>query len=423
MSGEPDLDLLPTPLLNDRHSGVPQRLTSEAAAARTRLYSNRTLPKSNARLRPTLLPPDVSEDALASAVKELRQSIGAENVVVNDQPLEDVWYLEHPNTHDAFHVVEQEELVCSVVTYPGSTAEVQTVVRWANKHLIPIYPISIGRNVGYGGAAPRVPGGVVVDLGKRMHSIVNVDGGNASCVVEPSVTYFGLYEEIQRRGLPLWIDCPDLGGGSLLGNAIDRGVGYTPAGDHFANHCGMEIVLPTGELLRTSMVALPGKDGEDNATWQSFQNAYGPQVDGIFSQSNFGIVTKIGFWLVHDMPHQSYCITFANDEDFTEIVDTIGLLAQTGVLGNVPQLRHIMQELNVTGKRKSAFHSGSGPMTREEIRTAAKDLPLGDCSWIFYGTQYGDPDSIKRQLNLIQEAFSKIPGDKFWLPKDVPDDH
>ena len=423
MSGKPDLDLLPTPLLHEKYSGVPERLSKEAAVARDRLYDNRTLPPSKPRSRPVRLPPDVTEDAFFAAIKDLQQSIGVENAVINDQPLVDGWYLEQPNTHDAFHVIEQEELVCSAVVYPGSTTEVQTVVKWANKHLIPIYPTSLGRNVGYGGAAPRVPGGVVIDLGRRMSRILNVDGENASCIVEPGVTYFALYEEIQRRSLPLWIDCPDLGGGSVLGNAIDRGVGYTPAGDHFANHCGMEIVLPTGELLRTGMGALPGRDGEDNATWQSFQNAYGPKIDGIFSQSNFGIVTKMGFWLLHEMPHQSYCITFANDDDFTRIVDTIRPLAQKGILGNIPQLRHVIQELNVTGQRKSSFHSGSGPMTREEIREAAKALPLGDFSWVFYGTQYGDSESIERQLGIIQEAFSKIDGNKLWLPKDVPSDH
>jgi len=328
------------------------------------------------------LPPDTTAETFATAIEDLQQLIGKDNVVINDQPLLDGWYLESPNTHDAFHVVEQEELVCSAVVFPGSTKEVQTVVRWANKFLLSIYPISCGRNVGYGGAAPRVPGGVVLDLGRRMNKVLDLDGENASCVVEPGVTYFKLYEEIQRRGMPLWIDCPDLGGGSVLGNAIDRGVGYTPAGDHFANHCGMEIVLPTGELLRTGMGALPGKDGADNPTWQSFQNAFGPKIDGIFSQSNFGIVTKMGFWLLHDMPHQSYCVTFKRDEDFPQIVDTIRPLAQKGVLGNIPQLRHVIQELNVTGRRKATFHSGDQPMTREEIHEAAKDLPLGDCSWV-----------------------------------------
>lgn len=35
----------------------------------------------------------------------------------------------------------------------------------------------------------------------------------------------------------------------------------------------MEVVLPTGEIMRTGMGALPGKDGVDNPTWQAFQHA------------------------------------------------------------------------------------------------------------------------------------------------------
>lgn len=416
-------EFAPTPLLTEKYSGVPSRLTKEAAAARARLYGNRTQPASRPRKNGVRLPPDTTQEAFDAAIKELKGTLGDENVEVSDKALVDGWYLEHPNTHDAFHVVEQEELVSSAVVFPGSTEEVQAVVRWANKHSIPVYPISLGRNVGYGGAAPRVPGGVVVDLGRRMSKVLKIDGDNASCVVEPGVTYFALYEEIQKRNLALWIDCPDLGGGSVLGNAIDRGVGYTPYGDHFANHCGMEVVLPSGELLRTGMGAMPGKDGSDNPTWQSFQPAFGPYVDGIFSQSNFGIVTKMGFWLMPDTPHQSYCYTFPRDDDFEEIVDLIRPLAQQRILGNIPQLRYIIQELNVTGRRKHTFHSSPTPMTREEIREAAKTLPLGDCAWVFYGTQYGPPDSIAAQMRVIQESFGKIPGSKLFLPKDVPEDH
>lgn len=51
-----------------------------------------------------------------------------------------------------------------------------------------------------------------------------------------------------------------------MGNALDRGAGYTPYGEHFSMHCGMEVVLPSGEILRTGMGALPGSN-----TWQTFQ--------------------------------------------------------------------------------------------------------------------------------------------------------
>ncbi|KIW69393.1 hypothetical protein PV04_05272 [Phialophora macrospora] len=412
----------PIPDLQTRYSGVPTRLSQEAVDAKTRLYSQKTVPDSLPRRR-TALPPGLSKESFDQAVDELKGALGEGNVELNDKPLVDGWYMEHPNTHDAYHIVDQEELICSAVVYPSSTAEVQTVVRWANKHKVPIYPVSMGRNIGYGGAAPRVPGSVIIDLGRRMNKILNIDADNASCVVEPGVSYFALYEEIQRRGFPLWIDCPDLGGGSVLGNAIDRGVGYTPYGDHFANHCGMELVLPTGELLRTGMGAMPGKDGGDNPTWQSFQAAYGPYVDGIFSQSNYGIVTKMGFWLMPETGHQSYMITFPREDDFEQIVEIIRPLAQKRILGNIPQLRHVIQELAVTGKPRSFWYSGEGQMPRDVIREKASQLPCGDVSWVFYGTQYGDAASIDAQLKMIKAEFGKVKGSKLLLPKDVPADH
>ncbi|KAF2122678.1 glycolate oxidase [Lophiotrema nucula] len=411
------------PTTDELYRGYPKRLAEEAKYSKDRLLSHKTLPDSVPRQRGVRLPPDTSRETFDEAIAALQQELGKDNVVVNDKPLIDGWYLEHPNTHDAFHLVDQEDLVASAVAYPGSTRETQAIVRWANKYGIPLWPISMGRNLGYGGSAPRVPGSVVVDLGMRMNKILSIDAENASCVVEPGVSYFQLYEEIQKRKLPLWIDCPDLGGGSVLGNAIDRGVGYTPMGDHFANHCGMEIVLPTGELLRTGMGALPGKDGKDNPTWQSFQAAYGPYVDGIFSQSNFGIVTQMGMWLMRETGHQSYMFTFPRDEDFPAIVEAMRPLAQNRILGNIPQLRHIVQELNVTGLPKSHWYDKSGPIPRDVIREHSKQLPIGECSWVFYGTQYGDEASINTQLQLIKATFSSIAGTRFYLPKDLPDDH
>lgn len=153
-----------------------------------------------------------------------------------------------------------------------------------------------------------------------MNKILNIDPDDCTCLVEPGVSYYEMYEEIQKRGYKhLWLDVPDLGGGSMVGNALDHGVGYTPYGDHFGIHSGMEVVLPTGEVVRTGMGALPG-----NNTWQLFQYGYGPYIEyvsisypfqhsssdlqsGIFSQSNLGIVTKMGFGLMPDPGgHESF---------------------------------------------------------------------------------------------------------------------
>src|SRR5690606_15820753 len=110
-------------------------------------------------------------------------------------------------------------------------------------------------------------------------------------------SYFDLYRYLRENRIRLWIDTADPGWGGLIGNALDRGGGYTAVDyrDHFDAHCGMEVVLPNGDLVRTGMGASAA-----SKTWQLFKYGMGPWVDGIFSQSNFGVVTKMGFWLMEE---------------------------------------------------------------------------------------------------------------------------
>ena len=88
--------VLPAPLLSSIHSGVPERLVAESDRAKRLLYSNKTLPTSVPRRRGVPLPPDVSQTAFDTAIAELRQTLGDSNIELNDKPLVDGWYLEHP---------------------------------------------------------------------------------------------------------------------------------------------------------------------------------------------------------------------------------------------------------------------------------------------------------------------------------------
>ena len=51
------------------------------------------------------------------------------------------------------------------------------------------------------------PGSVVLDLG-RMNRILDLDPKLATCVIEPGVGFFDLYEKIQAEKAPLWISVP-----------------------------------------------------------------------------------------------------------------------------------------------------------------------------------------------------------------------
>lgn len=91
-----------------------------------------------------------------------------------------------------------------------------------------------------------------------MRRIVEINEEYAYAIVEPGVTFFDLYETVKKRGLKLWPSTPSLGWGSIIGNALDRGFGYTPEGEHSQMQCGMEVVLPNGELVRTGMGSMEG---------------------------------------------------------------------------------------------------------------------------------------------------------------------
>jgi FAD/FMN-containing dehydrogenase len=241
------------------------------------------------------LPPGVSEPDFAEALRQFAAVVGKPWVLTSDEDVD--------TYRDSYSPLwsEPEEKVASAAVAPSSTEQVQEVVRIANRFKVPLYAISTGRNLAYGGSAPVLSGSVVLDL-KRMNRVIELSEDNAYALVEPGVSYFDLYRQIRERGLKLWVDPPDPGWGSLMGNALDHGAGRTPLPyrDHFDAHCGMEVVLANGELVRTGMGALPTAK-----TWQAFKYGIGPYVDGIFSQSNLGVVTKMGFYL---MPEPEACL-------------------------------------------------------------------------------------------------------------------
>lgn len=117
----------------------------------------------------------------------------------------------------------------------------------------------------YGGSSAVVRGNVVLDL-HRMKKIVEINEEYCYAIVEPGVTFFDLYDEVKRRGLKLWPSAPALGWGSIVGNALERGFGYTPEGEHAQMQCGMEVVLSNGDLLRTGMGSM-----EENKCWPLFK--------------------------------------------------------------------------------------------------------------------------------------------------------
>src|SRR5215831_1573371 len=168
---------------------------------------------------------------------------------------------------------------------PATRQQVQECLRVANRWKTPVYPISSGRNWGYGSRVPASDGCVLLDLG-RMNRIVDFNEELGYVTLEPGVTQAQLQAFLAERKSRLWMDStgasPDC---SVIGNTVERGFGHTPYGDHFAHSCAYEVVLPSGEVLDTGFGRFPAASAAPLYRW-----GVGPVLDGLFSQSNLGIV-------------------------------------------------------------------------------------------------------------------------------------
>jgi len=341
------------------------------------------------------VPPGLTPADFRDALRQFEQAVGKDWVFSSDEDIDTYRDSYSPFWH------ESEEPIPSAAVAPAEVEQVQQVVRVANAHKIPLWTISTGKNLGYGGSAPLLGGSVVLDL-KRMDRVIEVNDKNHYALVEPGVSYFDLYRWVQDRGLKVWIDPPDPGWGSLVGNALERGGGYTPMRDHFDAHCGMEVVLANGDLVRTGMGALPGAK-----TWQQYKYGFGPYVDGIFSQSNLGVVTKMGFWLFpQPEAYLSGSVAVAKHDDLFPLVETFAYLMNSGI---VQATTTVVSPLAYSRDPQLATLRSGGSTSDLEQYAAQKGIPYWSVSLPFYGPE----KVVAAQWEFAKEKFSAIPGAKF----------
>lgn len=143
----------------------------------------------------------------------------------------------------------------------------------------------------------------------------------------------------------------------------------------------MEVVLPEGNVVRTGMGALPGND-----TFGCFPYGFGPHYDGIFTQSNFGIVTKMGVWLMPNPGgYEPFLITVPNKEDLKPMMDILGQLRLNMVIQNAPTIRHVLLDAAcIKSKAGWVGADHDAPLDDAEIKDIAKQMNLG--AWGFYAS-------------------------------------
>lgn len=290
------------------------------------------------------------------------------------------------------------------VIFPASTAEVQTVVRLANRFGVALYPLSTGNNIGLGSRSPVRHDQIVVDLGRRMKRIIEVDEQLGLAIIEPGVSFQMLHDELVRLGDKFMISAtsgPPHGG--IIGNALDKGAGYGPLFDHFAALCGLELVLGTGEILRTGDGSL---DSETIPNWHVSKYSFGPVLDGLFAQSNYGIVTRAAVWLLPRPPViKSFHFVFPEDGDIGSIVELIRPLKMSNF---VPTLFRVANDLYALAPdhRSPEYQPGKGAISSQGRRAIRVQQGLG--AWQVSAAFYGASEAlVAPMIDRVKAHFGK----------------
>jgi 4-cresol dehydrogenase (hydroxylating) len=350
-----------------------------------------------------VLPPGVSKKDFEKAVKEYRAIVGDEWVFIEPEELAPYNRLMIPD--------ELSEHQASGAIAPASVEEIQAILKVSNKYKIPLWTVSVGRNFGYGEALPATPGQIVLEL-RRMNRIIEVDPELGTALVEPGVTFKQLNDYLIEHDIPFWMNkpapAPIL---SPLGWTLERGMGYTRYQEQAQNFCGMEVLLADGTAVKTAM------GGVENATtWQSYRWGYGPWMDGIFTQSNFGIVTKLGMWLMKKPEtHTSWLVGFETVEDIAKAVEVCRDLRMDGVVDNALCF-HMSYGVAMTNKRKDIFQ-GPGAIPEQMWNGMAKQV--GILPWSSAGTVFGTKEQVDVNIAIIKKRMEAI-GGRFITEEMLP---
>jgi glycolate oxidase len=187
-----------------------------------------------------------------SVLVELGRIVGGENLLSTPEDL--VCY--------GFDATPRLGRLPDVVVMPGSTAEVAHIVQLANRDGFKIVPRGAGTNLS-GGTVP-IAGGVVVQL-TRMNRILEIDTENLTALVEPGVVTSDLHAAVESIGLFYPPDPGSMTVSTLGGNVAEnagglRGLKYGVTRDYVM---GLEVVLPTGEIISTGGKTVKNVTGYD----------------------------------------------------------------------------------------------------------------------------------------------------------------
>jgi 4-cresol dehydrogenase (hydroxylating) len=269
-------------------------------------------------------------------------------------------------------------------------SKILSIINTAKRHCVHLYPISKGKNWGYGSNLPNKNGAVLVDL-SLFDKISGYDIPTHQITVEPGVTQQHLYEYLQSKGEQHWMDAT--GGpidSSILGNTLERGFGHTLNAEHAKNIIHLNVAIPWGEN-KSASINSSGLLGSWNASsGKPRVVALGGEHHLSFVQSNLGIVLNMTIRL---MPKpEDFCAFFIDikEQKFNDFIKLAHELKQCNIIQSASHIGNKHKAVEMVLKQDYRNKLGSKQrLSKEILEDICKHYGLADwtASGGFYGTK------------------------------------
>ena len=211
---------------------------------------------------------------------------------------------------------------------PKNLIQLQQCLKIANRFSISVYTISRGKNWGLGSKTPTQTNVIILEL-SLMNQILDYSEDDGYLVVEPGVSFQQCYDFLNKKNSPFFINV--IGGppqASVIGNIIERGDGIGPLSERMSYVSNFEVLLSDGSIINSGFGSFT-----NSKIKHLFPHGIGPNTDGLFSQSNLGIVVKMTIWLSLHSKHFTLLLSSCNnDQQLISIISNIKTLYLNGTL-------------------------------------------------------------------------------------------
>ncbi|MGB0748096.1 MAG: FAD-binding oxidoreductase [Magnetospiraceae bacterium] len=301
----------------------------------------------------------------------------------------------------------KREVPCAI--RPGSIEDVQAVVAAANAHKVPLYPFSQGKNWGLGSKLPVRDGCALLDL-SGMAEISNYDDTFGVVTVQPGVSQGQLSQYLLDRNAKFFLDVTGSGAGtSVVGNTLERGVAYNTL--RIEQVVSLQVITGRGDFIQTGFAHM----GESTIARLS-RFGIGPSLEGLFVQSNLGIVVGATVKLKPVPEAQAvFLLSLKEERRLGELFDSLRVLNQRGVVESVVHVGNRRRSEITLPPLVYNYYKGIGQEISRDHANAVVDSQLGG-DWSAIGVVMGTPGHVRHCKSEIKKALSGFGGMKFLTP-------